>query len=474
MMIVTLIRPLIREYFNSITANMREPIGLVPPLNLCCIAAEAEKGGHDVSIFDCEAQGNSELRLENFLIKKQPAIVGITVVTTNFRGALQTARVVRRTLPDAIIVGGGTHMMLFPAETLSHSEFDYGFMGEAEKPFLKFLDMMNGGGTDLSQIPGLVWRSGTGTVINEPCGFNDDLDALPFPAYHLLDLTAYRMYNSTWNVISLFLSRGCPFNCGFCYRSPQLRKVRFKSVDRIMEEITFMREKFNVRSISFVDETISLNKEYFIEFCDRLSAKGWDLEWQAPTRVTSVDEDIVRAARKSGCYTLRLGIESGDDGILKKINKGISTVKSREAVGLCKKYGIKTVGYFIIGYPGETEETIKRTIAFAKSIKPDYAIFFPATPMPSTQLCKESEERGLIPVDYWRDFVLGKRNDAIPFIFPAAGDWAARAHRSFYFSPAYILGRIKTRRFYANFFRNVFTAAKLLLLRFRRNSGQES
>jgi len=239
-------------------------------------------------------------------------------------------------------------------------------------------------------------------------------------------------------------------------------------VNRIIEEMGYMAEKHNVRSINFVDETISLKKGHFLEFCEKLVSRGWDIEWQSPTRVTSIDEDIVRAAKKAGCHTFRLGIESGSNEILKKINKGITVERSEEAVRLCRKYGVKTVGYFIIGYLGETEETIKKTINFAKRIRPDYAAFFPATPMPATELYKDCEEKGLVSKNYWRDFVLGRRDDPLPFIFPNAGDWAKKAYRQFYFSPSYVLKQMGSGRFYMNFLRNLKAAARLFLMRFER------
>lgn len=466
---IILIRPLIREYLNSQSSDSFESsIGLVPPLNLCCLAAAVEEAGFDVSIWDCEADDSNENALRSFLATEKPDIVGISIITTNFRGALYTARIIRRLLPKATIVCGGTHMMIFATETLSYLEFDYGFVGEAEKPFVEFLKALEDGSRDFSKIAGFVQRSGKDVIINEPYGFNQDLDILPFPAYHLLDLAKYQMPNAKGNVISLFLSRGCPFSCGFCYRNPQLQKVRFKSVDKAIEELGYMSEKYNVRSINFVDESISLKKEYFLEFCEKLTSKRWNLEWQSPTRVTNIDEDILHAAKKAGCHTFRLGIESGSDEILKKIDKRITVEQSREAVRLCREHGIKTVAYFIIGYLEESENTITQTISFAKEIRPDYAGFFPATPMPATELCRESEKRGLIPKDYWRDFVVGKRDDSLPFIFPNAGEWTARAYKEFYFSPRYILKQLITLKFYKNFYKNLKIAFKFLFMKFKR------
>jgi radical SAM superfamily enzyme YgiQ (UPF0313 family) len=470
-----LVRPFLRDCFNSIcTSSFEESIGLIPPLNLCCLAASVEQAGYEVLIYDGEAEGTSEDHFREYLKAEKPDIVGINMVSVNFFGALDTSRIIKDVLPDACVVCGGTHMMIFPDETLSYDSFDYGFTGEAEEPFLRFLSFLEKGSPDLSQIPGLVYRVDDRVAVNEPYGFNEDLDSLPFPAFHLLDLSKYKMPNTGDNLISLFLSRGCPFKCGFCFRGPQMQMIRFKSVDRAIEEITHVVEKYGVRSINFVDETITLNKKYFLEFAAKLKARNFDLEWQAPTRVTSLDEETVIAAKECGCHTFRLGIESGSDEILKRINKGISTSASRKAVALCRKHGIKTVGYFLIGYLGETEETIRQTIRFSKELGLDYAAFYPVTPFPETELYFESIERNLTPADYWKDFILGNRHDRIPFIFPDAGKWTAKAFRSFYFSPSYILRHMLTKKFYANFLEHCRVALLMLTQRFQEEKSEKT
>ncbi len=464
-----LIRPLIRGYVNSQSAEQFETsIGLVPPLNLCCLAAVIEDAGYPAAIYDCEAKGNSEEQLINYLRAAKPDIVGISIITTNFHGALLTAKIVKQVLPQATVICGGSHMLIFPRETFTYNEFDFGFVGEAEAPLVDFLKLIKNKTQKYAEIPGLVWRDEEKVIMNEPFGFNENLDLLPAPAYHLLDLSSYHMPNTKGNVVSLFLSRGCPFKCGFCFRSPLLQKVRYKSVDKAIDEIESITKRFDIKSINFVDETISLRKEYFLDFCKKLRAKKLSVEWQSPTRANFVDEEIVRAAKQAGCHTFRFGIESGSQEILKKIDKGIDLAQSRQAVSLCRKYGIKTVAYFIIGYLGETEGTIRQTIKFARELKPNYAAFFPATPMPATELYKESEEKGLVPKDYWRDFVLGKRSDALPFVFPDAGVWVIKAYKSFYFSPRYILKQMKTAAFYKNFFKNLKLALNLFLMKFKR------
>lgn len=469
---IVLVRPFIRDYVNSMSASSFESsIGLVPPLNLCSIAAMLESVGIDVLIYDCEAPTSSESQFVEYLQRHKPKYVGISMITTNFHGALKTARLIRSTLPDSYIIGGGTHMMIYPEETFTYDEFNFGIIGEAEQSLADFILQHQAGDVDYSSIPGLVYRENGKVIKSAKWALIEDLDVIPFPAYHLLERDNYRMPNTGNNVITLYLTRGCLYMCGFCFRNDQLKNVRYKSIDKVIEEITYMVETFGARSINFVDEIMTFKKRYFLEFCEKLSAKNFDLEWQAPTRANCVDEEIIIAAKKSGCRTFRFGLESGSEDIMKKNEKHLSLATSENALRLCRKHGIKTVGYFIIGYLDETEETIRATIDFAKRMRPDYAAFFPATPMPETALYRESIEKGLVPGDYWRDFVLGKQKEAIPFIFPNAGEWTQRAYREFYFSPVFIFRQLLTWKFYAEFFQNVNIALKLWNMKFQRSYG---
>ncbi|MCP4625193.1 MAG: radical SAM protein [bacterium] len=460
---ITLVRPLIRDYINSMSSREFESsIGLVPPLGLCYLASSLEESGYSVSLFDGETPGHNEQTLIEYLNQVQPSVVGISMVTTNFFGALHTAKLIRKTLPHACVVGGGPHLMLFPQETMSYDVFDFCFIGEAEEPLVRFMQTRLRKNPDWSAIPGLVWRNGSKIEANEPFGFNPDLNKLPAPAYNLLDLTAYTMPNTQKPVMSTNLSRGCPFSCSFCFRGPQLKIVRYKSIDKALNEIEHIVTTTSIRSINFVDETITLDKDYFLSFCNGLIFRNLNIEWQSPTRVNCLDDEILSAAKASGCHTLRLGVESGNDQILKNINKGITTEQSRRAVHMCRKHGIKTVTYFIIGYLDETEQTINNTIRFAKKLSPDFAAFFPATPMPGTKLHQQASERGLISENYWQDYVLGKRNDPVPYICPDAGRWTSKAYRAFYFSPGYIAAQLTNADFYKQLPRNIKIACKLL------------
>ncbi|MBI2082691.1 MAG: B12-binding domain-containing radical SAM protein [Deltaproteobacteria bacterium] len=464
---IVLVRPFIREYVNSQSSESFESnIGLVPPLNIVCLSGAVREAGHEVLIYDCERSDSTEAGYQKFLKEHNPDVIGISIMTPNFHGAHHSAKLARKAVPNAKIICGGTHLTIFPKETLEYSEFDYAFSGEGEGPLVQFLDNLDS--LNEAEIPGFVWRKGDEIIANSDEAMNENLDVLPLPAYDLLDLDFYQMPNSDKRLISLYLSRGCPYKCGFCYRNPQLLQVRFKSVDRALEEIGLLVEKYGIKSINFVDETISIKKKWFLEFCEKLAAKNWDLKWQSPTRVTSIDEEIVKAAKKAGCHTFRFGLESGSPRILEKIDKHINLEATRRAVKLCRQYGIKTVGYFIVGYLDETPETIQETIRFAKALKLSYAAFFPATPMPNTALLYESEARGLVPKDYWRNFVLGKTLEPLPFVYPNAGDWAAKAYRSFYFSPKYVLRQMKEWDFYKKLPNNIRVAWDFLTMKYHR------
>ncbi len=461
------VRPLIKDFVNSQSNAGFEDSVLVPPLNIFVLAAVTRDAGYETKVFDCEAADNNGSRFESFLNDFRPDVVGISMFTTNFHGALETAKIIKKLLPESLIICGGAHMSIFPEETLSYPEFDYGFAGEAELPLLEFLDGIENDNLEPDGIKGLIYRSGKGVRTN-PAGFNEDITDLPFPAYELGDLDQYTLPNTNGRLVSLYLTRGCPYTCGFCFRSDNLLKMRYKSLDRVMEEITYMVENHNVRSINFVDETISLHKNYFLEFCARMAEKNWDLVWQAPTRVNCIDEDIVKAAKASGCHTFRFGLESGNAEILANIDKKIDKEQSVKALRLCKKYGIKTIGYFIVGYVNETPATMRETIDYAKALNVDYAAFFTATPMPGTRLFHECAEKGIVDKNYWRDFVLGKTKEPLNLLVPDADVWLGKAYREFYFRPRYIFAQMMTLTFWQNLKQNIVIAASMLFSSHKR------
>ncbi|MFH1905650.1 MAG: radical SAM protein [bacterium] len=462
---VLLIRPRVVEYLSSQSAESFEgAIGLVPPLGLAYLAASLERESHKVAIMDCQALGLGPQEIRKEILKESPQVVGISAMTTNIRGALESARIAKEC--KAITVIGGPHMMIFPKETLSYEFIDYGIGGEGEYVLNELLLAIEKKG-GVSDIKGLIYRENERIIVNEPA-IVDDLDQLPIPAYHLLPLERYEMVNTGNKLVSLITIRGCPYKCGFCYRSPISRIIRKRDPLKVVDEIEYFYEKYGIKEINFVNESITLGREHLKRICQEILKRNLKINWQSPARVDQVTEELLRLMKESGCQVLRFGVESGNQNILDIIDKRTTLSQIETAFSLCNKIGIETVAYFIIGYLGETEETIKETIALARKISPTYATFFPATPMPQTSLFAFSVQAGLVEGDYWRDFTLGKRNDSLPFLFPGAGEWVVKAYRSLYFRPSYILKSLKKINSWKNLKKYSLAAWALLKMKFKR------
>lgn len=458
---VLLIHPRLIDSVNKESATVIENVGFVPPLGLAYIASSLEKNGHQVSILDCEALELTPPEISRYIERFHPEVVGVSALTTNIRGAIEAAALAKQA--GAIVVMGGPHMMVFPHETLSYDFIDYGIRGEGEIAMVQLLRGIEGG-TSLQTVPGIVCRMNEQIVVNEPACV-DDIDAVPMPAYHLLPVEKYEISNFGGKTLSMFTTRGCPYKCGFCYRNPLLDRVRTRDPIKVVDEIEYLITRFKINHINFVDEVITFNKRHISAICEEILTRGLKIRWQAATRVNTVDDELLRLMHAAGCHTLRFGIESGNQEILKRMNKKITLHQAGEAFTLCRKIGIKTVAYFIVGYLSETVQTIKDTIAFARRLSPDYAIFGPAYPLPETKLFEDAVAEGIVEPEYWRKFTLGKTTDPIPFLFPDTRTWVARAYRSFYFRPGYMLKHLCEPGTWKNLGRDCKAARSLLKLK---------
>lgn len=461
---ILLVRPRIINFINAQAApSFDNSVGTVPPLGIASIAAFLERHHYAVSILDCEIECSSREDIKRTIELQQPDIVGVSAITTNIHGALEVSNIAKAY--GKIVVMGGTHMAIFPLETMQYPSIDYGVVGEGEQPTLELLRALESGG-DVSKITGIVYKK-NGEIRVNGIAKNDDLDSLPWPAYHLLHLQKYEMIN-TGPMVSMFTTRGCPYKCTFCFRNPILDKVRKKNPIRVADEIEYINKEFGIRYINFVDETITLDAAHISTICAEIMRRRLRIVFQAPTRVNHVDEGLLYTMKKAGFDTLRFGVESGDERILKLIDKRITLGEIRRAFALCKKAGIKSVAYFILGYLGETKESIMRTIRFAKELKADYSVFFPATPMPGTKLFDMAADAGLVERNYWLEFVLGKRNDPIPFLFPDTDRYIYKVYRQLYFNPSYICKMLFKKETIFNFSKYFTAALNLLRMKFER------
>lgn len=348
----------------------------------------------------------SEGFLLKFLLDERPDILGLNAYTKDIFHIKELITKIRPILPTTKILLGGVQMSLMPSETFGYLQgyIDYGFAGESESGFSKFVEAVEGDTTDdyLSEIPNLVWRS-QGNIKVNPGMLIYNLDDLPFPRWDLMPPATYPKaphgaFYRQYPFAPIITSRGCPYPCTFCSAGTLSgKKIRYRTVENVIEEIKYLQKDFGVKEIHIEDDNFSLKKERVIEFSERVLKEELGITWALPNglRLDNLDQKTLKLMSKAGCYTVNVGIESGNDKRLKDIQKNITKEKIRAKIAMAKEAGIDIGGFFIIGFPDETLEEINDTIKFATELELDRIGISYFQPYPGTKeyqkLCETGE-----------------------------------------------------------------------------------
>lgn len=365
-----------------------------PPIELASIAAVLRRAGANVCIFDYPAMGAGWDLFTADLQKFQPDLVMVNVVTATHAQDFQALALAKETLGAGAVatLAKGEFMDARGERTLEERpEVDFGLHGEVEELLGELC-----AGAPLEGLPGLIWRR-EGTVVRNPGRpFIDDLDRLPIPARDLLDNALYRS-PETGNPLTVIQgNRGCPSKCIFCPAGAMSGyKVRYRSAELVFREIEECVSRFGIREFLFHGDTFTLNKKWLLELCDRIIASGLKIHWGCNSRVDTMDAERAGRMRRAGCWVVAFGVESGDQEILDRMKKGQRVEKAREAVAICKRHGLRTHAFFVIGTPWETRQTLARTLLFARTLNTDFFDFNIAYPLPGTELHRLTEEAGL-------------------------------------------------------------------------------
>jgi len=440
----------------------------IPALGISYVAANIERAGYDVKFIDSMAAGLSPQETKKAIMDYGPDIVGITAMTVTFLGALEAAKIAKEC--GALVVMGGPHFCIFPRESMVHEEIDYAIFGEGEQSMLDLVRAIEGK-RSFENIQGLIWRDDKTIRVHEPAVI-DDLESLPYPARHLTPVNSYQLIGARKPFAAVLTQRGCPFRCGYCATDNPMRKVRFRKVESVLDEIELLVRNFGTREINFAVETFTLKKDYTIALCEGILKRRIKVRWQAPTRVDCVDLELLRLMNRAGCWQLRFGLESGNQRILDLMKKNITLGMVESAVGMAQKVGMRTVGYFILGYVDENAQSVNNTIQFAKKLDLDSAVFYLGVPYYKTNFHDLAVERGLIDANYWPEWVMGRRTDPLPFLIPDAEKWLQRAYSDYYYRPKYILKRLRTMRSPQDMCENLVAGSSLLLTKIRRQFQQ--
>jgi anaerobic magnesium-protoporphyrin IX monomethyl ester cyclase len=378
-----------------------------PNLGLLMLAAAVRAAGHQPLLLDAGACGLAWEEALERAMAFAPDVIGLTATTLEVGAAAHFAEALQSRLPAARVVLGGPHVSAVPEETLRRFPvFELAVLGEGEETLCELLAVLAGGG-DLATVAGLVWRNGTELCVTGRRPYIVDLDQLPLPAWDLLDGFPRRFSPPAFKTrrlpaASLVTSRGCPNRCIFCDRSVFGASCHGYSADYVVRMIRELYERYGVREIAFEDDTFVTFRPRLLEICRQLIELRLDLSWSCLGRVNQIDAATLALMQQAGCWQISFGIESGSQAILETIRKNVTLAQIRDAVELCRASGIKSKGFFIVGHPGETAETLRQTIALALELPLDDLSVTMLTPFPGTELHARAAEFGSFDADWMK------------------------------------------------------------------------
>jgi radical SAM superfamily enzyme YgiQ (UPF0313 family) len=421
-----------------------------PSLGLAYLAAVSEQEGHQVRVYDGDVE---EMPLEAVLRELEPQIVGITANTTQITAAWRDAAVVK-SVSDVPVVLGGPHPTVLPEESAAKPFVDAVVRGEGEATWVEILSRLDKGepskaGMSWHGIQGIAFRQADGSVMSmpdRPVIPVEELDAMPFPAWHLFRLEKYTNLQPAVDQVKgyslpILTSRGCPYRCTYCSQIGP-RRWRARSTASVVAEWRWLVEEQGAVEIGVLDDSFNINRRRVLEICQTLVDEGLQhVPWIMINgiRANLADEEVLGAMKRSGCIRTAFGVESGNQSILDTVvDKHLTLDQVRSAFRAARAVGLETIGFFIIGLPGESEATMDDTIRLACELDPLVANFSIATPFPGTQMYETVKAQGRLLAETWDDFVFfeGKARFEMPGL-PAElveRKWK-EAYRRFYLRP---------------------------------------
>ncbi len=362
-----------------------------PPIGLMYLAAylEREFPGITIELMDMKVSSGGPEEVADRASEFDPDIIGLGAMTVHAPQLNKTAECVRKRLPDPLIVAGGPHATCFAGKVLDHTNaFDAAVLGEGEKALANIVRAYSNGGS-IDDINAVATRKHLDFSERD---IIDNLDDLPFPAWDKIDITEYFKYPSFTilgkrKYMALFTSRACPYHCIYCHNIFG-NKFRPRSPDSVIEEITILVERYGIRDFDILDDVFNLNKARAAQICNRIIEAGLDIQLAFPNGLRSdlLDEEMITLLRRAGTTYISFAIETASPRLQKLIRKNLKLERAANSIRIANKLGILCNGFFMLGFPTETEDELKMTIDFATTSKLDVAHFLKVTPFEGTQL----------------------------------------------------------------------------------------
>lgn len=398
--------PTVMSYKAKITSTQY-------PVNLGIISSYLKVRGHDVRLIDFNVDAFSKKRLHASIEEYMPDAVGISAMTPSIKNAHLIAEAIKERFEDIPIIIGGPHASAIPEQTLKEfPSFDIAVVGEGEETTYEIMEYLKNN-KKLEGILGTAWRKNSKIVVEKRRPLIEDINSLPFPDRTLVDMKKYENSHASrgfsrkfLNIAEVFASRGCPNQCIFCATHINYgMKVRFRTIDNLMAEIRYCKERLGVNHVSVEDDTFTLKRPLVEQFCKEIKKLG--LTWNCNARVTNVDPKLLKLMKDSGCLKISFGVETGSPRIMKLIKKNITIEQVKKAFRWARESGIRYVeGTFMVGaHPDETKDDIDKTLKLMKEISPDFLAVSVIDPYPGTEVYEIMKSNNYIHRFDWERFI---------------------------------------------------------------------
>ncbi len=419
---------------------------VVPPIGLGYLATALRKHGlNDIIIVDCLKENLGLNALGKSLEQMNPVVVGFQVYSYDFPFVLKAIIVLKELLPKAVVIIGGPHVSATQAAALREMPgADFGFIGEGETGLpLLMKRLLRNENILLRDIPGLVYRESDEIFVN-PRAVIPDLDTLGIPAWDLMVPAEYPDspqggFYRNFPIAPVSTTRGCPYSCTFCGSPVNMgKKLRPRGIPMVLQEMRLLYDDYGVREFHIIDDMFNFDKQRVMDFCNGIREQGMEINYTFPNglRLNHLDREMLGMMKETGAYSFNVGIESGSQRILNLMKKNLTLELIEEKVKLIVETGLEPCGFFIIGFPGETAEDIKATIAFARRLKLKRAHFSNFLPLPGAEATRKLLENNELEKLAWENLFYSK----VPYAPKGISKkelkaWQRRAYLSFYLRP---------------------------------------
>lgn len=381
------------------------------PFGLAYIASVLRESGHEIHIVDMEGDDLTVQQAVARLVDLSPDVIGFGGMVTRYRLVKDIAHEVRSLLPGVFMIAGNSGATTVPELYLRNCNLNAVVLGEGENTTLELCRSLEEK-QDWTEVPGLAYLNNEGIFrTSSPRQLIENLDSIPLPAWDLFPIenyiASYDHRQKSVRHLEVVASRGCPFNCVYCYRIYG-RTVRRRSPESIVSEIEILRNEYHIEYTGFPDDLFTSNREFVMETCRLLKERVSGINWSCLGRVNTVDREMLQAMKDAGCDWISYGIESGDDEMLARMNRGVTADECLNAMNLTRSVGIHAEGSFMIGMFGETRESVANTVDFCRKADITAPMLF-VTPYPGTAIFNRAVEENRI--DNVEDF-LEKMNAA--------------------------------------------------------------